>query len=68
MAETMGSIINNHTGKGCYLESVNFNKEVYLEFNLGLLFKVESVVKGVYELKKKEYIYKRNVSGLRTIS
>ena len=30
MAETVGSIMANHTGKGRYLTPENFSKELYL--------------------------------------
>jgi len=30
MAETVGSIMGNHVGKGRYLTEENFNKELYL--------------------------------------
>ena len=63
MAETVGSIMNNHSGKERYLDPVNFSKEIYLKFNLGPLFMMEDVIQAVYDLKNKEYIYKRKASG-----
>jgi hypothetical protein len=30
MAETVGSIMTNHSGRGRYLEPVNFSKEIFL--------------------------------------
>ena len=63
MAETVGSIMNNHSGKGRYLDPVNFSIEIYLEFNLGPLFLLEEIVQAVYDLKKKEYLYKQKPSG-----
>ena len=33
------------------------------EFNLGLLFKMENLVRKVYELKRREYVYKKKASG-----
>jgi hypothetical protein len=30
MAETAGSIMANHCGKGRYLEAVNFSREIFL--------------------------------------
>ena len=35
MAETVGSIMSNHIGKGRYLNPHNFSKEICLEYNLG---------------------------------
>ena len=35
MAETVGSIMANHIGKGRYLNPHNFSKEICLEYNLG---------------------------------
>ena len=35
IAETVGSVMSNHIGKGRYLNPNNFNKEITLEFNLG---------------------------------
>ena len=34
MAETVGSIMGNHVGKGRYLIEENFNKELYLGMHL----------------------------------
>ena len=51
------------TGRNRYLDPVNFSKEVYLEFNLGPLFLLEDLVNEVFELKKKQYIYKEKPSG-----
>ena len=33
------------------------------EFNLGPLFKMEGLVQKVYELKRREYVYKKKPSG-----
>ena len=35
IVETVGSIMVNNIGKGRYLNAHNFNKEIYLEYNLG---------------------------------
>ena len=35
IAETVGSIMTNHVGKGRYLNPHNFSKEICLEYNLG---------------------------------
>ena len=57
--------MNNHSGKGRHLRPINFNKEIYLEFNLGPTYLTEKLVRSVYELRKKEYLYKEtSVGGL----
>ena len=57
--------MNNHSGKGRHLRPINFNKEIYLEFNLGPTYLTEKLVRSVYELCKKEYLYKEtSVGGL----
>ena len=66
MAETVGSIMTNHCGKGRYLEPVNFSKEICLEFNLGPLFMLNNIIDKLYNLKKREYVYKTNESGARS--
>ena len=55
--------MNNHSGKGRHLRPINFNKEIYLEFNLGPTYLTEKLLGSVYELRKKEYIYKETASG-----
>ena len=37
MAETVGSVMGNHTGKGRYLTPENFGKELYLGECFGIL-------------------------------
>jgi hypothetical protein len=78
MAETVGSIMANHCGKGRYLTPYNFSMELYLgdilifnnfyifdvpEFNLGPLHELEPLIKKVYELRRYEYLYKRKACG-----
>ena len=63
MAETVGSIMTNYCGKGRYLEPVNFSKEICLEFNLGPVFLLDNMIEKLYNLRKREYIYKTNESG-----
>ena len=36
MAETVGSIMGNHVGRGRYLTEENFSKELYLGENFAL--------------------------------
>ena len=38
MAETVGSIMGNHVGRGRYLTEENFSKELYLGENFALLY------------------------------
>ena len=61
--ETIGSVMNNHSGKGRYLRPINFNKEIFLEINLGPTFLSEKLVREVYELRKKDYLYKEDMAG-----
>ena len=63
ICETVGSIMNNHCGKGRHLRPVNFNKEIFLEFNLGPTYLTENLVRSVYKLRKKEYLYKETSVG-----
>ena len=63
MAETVGSMMNNHIGRGRFLMDDNFSKELYLMFNLGPLFLLQPLAKKIFELKKREYIYKRKPGG-----
>ena len=55
--------MNNHSGKGRHLWPINFNKEIYLEFNLGPTYLTEKLVRSLYELRKKEYLYKETAAG-----
>ena len=55
--------MNNHCGKGRHLRPINFNKEIFLEFNLGPTYLTEKLVRSVYELRKKEYLYKETSVG-----
>ena len=63
IAETVGSIMNNHTGKGRYLNPHNFNKEIFLEFNLGPQHLLEDLVDEVYAQRPREFLYKQDESG-----
>ena len=57
--ETIGSIMNNHSGKGQHLRPVNFNKVIFL----GPTFMSEKLVEEVYQLRKKDYLYKETSTG-----
>ena len=61
--ETVGSVMSNHCGKNRYLRPVNFNKEVFLDVNLGPLHMCEKLVEEMYQAKKKEYIFKEDGEG-----
>jgi hypothetical protein len=63
MAETVGSIMKNHSGKGRFLKPNNFNKEIFLEFNLGPPFLLDGLAERIFNLKKKKYIYNRKADG-----
>ena len=64
MAETVGSIMSNHCGKGRYLEPVNFSKENCLEFNVGPVFLLNNMIEKLYNLRKRDFIYKTNEEGI----
>jgi len=72
MAETVGSVMGNHIGKGRYLTADNFGKELYLgecfgilvtysdpEFNLGPLFLLHNLAERMLGLRKRDYLYRR---------
>ena len=42
---------------------MNFNQEIYLEVNLGPTYRSEALATEVFELRKKEYIYKEDNHG-----
>ena len=55
--------MGNHVGRGRYLTEKNFSKELYLEFNLGPLFLRGNLAEKIFNLKKKDYVYKKYSSG-----
>ena len=55
--------MKNHSGKGRFLTPSNFNKEIFLEFNLGPPFLLKGLAKRIFNLKRKMYIYKRKADG-----
>ena len=61
--ETVGSVMNNHIGKGRHLRPVNFNTEICLEVNLGPTYLSEDLVKEVFALHKKSYLYSTDSSN-----
>jgi len=63
MAETVGSILGNHVGKGRYLDESQLSKEVVLEFNLGPLHLLHDLALKIYELRPQEFIYRKDTSG-----
>ena len=63
MAETVGSMMNIHTGSGRYLEPINFSNEIYLMFNLGPLHLLDSLIKEILREMNKTFI--RNVDKNR---
>ena len=50
-------------GRGICLTEEMFSKELYFEFNLGSLFLCGNLAEKIFNLKKKEYVYKRYSSG-----
>ena len=63
IAERVGSIKNNHIGKGHYLNPHNFSKEICLEYNLGPQHMMEGLCEEVYRIRQKEYVYKKDSEG-----
>ena len=55
--------MSNHCGKNRYLRPVNFNKEVYLDVNLGPLHMCDKLVEEMYKRCRKEYIFKERDDG-----
>ena len=63
IAETVGSIMGNHCGKGRFLTETNFSIELYLQFNLGPLHLLHGLAEEIFNLKKKEYLYRKTATG-----
>ena len=63
VAEMVGSIMKNHVGKNRHLKPYNFSKEIVLTVNLGPQHLLEGLVEEVCQVRKKEYLYKRNSKG-----
>ena len=63
MAETTGSMMNQHCGKNRHLKPSKFDRELLLEFNLGPQHMLEGLVEEVYYVMKKQFIYKKNSKG-----
>ena len=55
MAETVGSMMNQHCGKGRYLNPHYFSMELVLRFNLGPLHLLEGLVNEIQNTQNKEY-------------
>ena len=56
MAETVGSMMNSHCGKGRHLQPVNFSMELVLRFNLGPLHLMDKLIEEVLKSQNKEYV------------
>ena len=63
MAETVGSIMVNHTGKSRHLSPYYFDMELFLKFNMGPQHMLENIVEEVFVSKEKEYRYKHDSKG-----
>jgi hypothetical protein len=63
IAETAGSVMNQHCGKNRHLKPSNFDRELFLEFNLGPQHMLEGLVEDVYYIMKKQFVYKKNSQG-----
>ena len=61
MAETVGSMMNQHCGKGRHLQPVFFSMELVLRFNLGPMHLMDNLIKEVLACEyqqNKEYVRK----------
>ena len=67
MAETVGSMMNSHCGKGRHLDPVFFSMELVLRFNLGPLHLMDNLIESVMQSQNKEYI-KRTIRKDRLIT
>ena len=64
ICETVGSVMSNKTGRGRVLDPINFDKEVFLEMNLGPIHLLEPLVDEVYIRRQKKYMFETNAKGL----
>lgn len=64
MAETVGSMMNMHSGKGRYLQPANFSMELYLQFNLGPLHLLDYFIKDIQDTMSKAYMRKSDKNRL----
>ena len=58
--ETVGSIMNIHSGRNRHLKPENFSKELVLRYNLGPLHVLDDndFIEDIYSREKKEYMFK----------
>lgn len=61
--ETVGSVMNQKTGRCHVLENNNLSEETVLQVNLGPLHLLEPMVREVYRQWGKSFLYKRNRMG-----
>ena len=66
MAETIGSMMSAHCGKGRYLNPHYFSMELVLRFNLGPLHLLEGLVKEILESQQKQYQRKDKLNRFST--
>ena len=52
MAETTGSMMNQHCGKNRHLKPSKFGRELFLEFNLGPQHMLEGLVEEAVHLQE----------------
>ena len=58
VCETVGSVMNQHSGKNRHLQPHYFSIEMYLRWNLGPLHFLKKLIEDVYNREKKLYIRK----------
>ena len=58
--ETVGSIMNIHSGRNRHLKPENFSKEIVLRYNLGPMHVLDDhdFIEDIYNREKKEYMFR----------
>ena len=56
--ETVGSVMNQHSGRNRHLQPLYFSIEMYLRWNLGPLHFLKNLIEDVYSRENKVYIRK----------
>ena len=68
LCETVGSIMNQHSGKNRYLEPENFSKEIVLRFNLGPMHLLEDLVGEVLAMDTAKFYLRKEIKIGRVVT
>ena len=68
LCETVGSIMNQHSGKNRYLEPENFSKEIVLRFNLGPMHLLEGLVAEVLAMDTAKFYLRKEIKIGRVVT